>query len=373
MKFKIKKNILLEGLNNVSKALSNRNIIPVLNGILFELDSEGLSLMATDNDLTIKTFIKKDDILNIESEGKIVIIGRYILDIVKKLPFDEIEIEDIDGGKAIISTPNAKYNLNCFNTNDFPKIDIAENDKPIKLLTGKFKEIVNQTVFSTSTQESRPLLTGINFKIVGDILETVATDSYRLSKKIIKLGKDINNNINIVIPAKNVIELIKILENEESELVLYCFSNKILFKYENILFQSSLLNGTYPNTDTLIPTNFETKLLVNLTDFYDVVDRASLLTQVKDKNIVQLEIKDNNIIITSSSPEIGKVEEVMTVKILSGSNMKISFSAKYMMEALKSFASEEVIIMLNGEIKPIIIKEIEEGDLTQLILPIKTY
>ena len=156
-------------------------------------------------------------------------------------------------------------------------------------------------------------------------------------------------------------------------MVLYCFSNKILFKYENILFQSSLLNGTYPNTDTLIPTNFETKLLVNLTDFYDVVDRASLLTQVKDKNIVQLEIKDNNIIITSSSLEIGKVEEVMTVKILSGSNMKISFSAKYMMEALKSFASEEVIIMLNGEIKPIIIKEIEEGDLTQLILPIKTY
>ena len=154
---------------------------------------------------------------------------------------------------------------------------------------------------------------------------------------------------------------------------MYCFSNKVLFKYENILFQSSLLNGTYPNTDTLIPTDFETKLLVNLTDFYDVVDRASLLTQVKDKNIVQLEIKDSNIIITSSSPEIGKVEEVMAVKILSGSNMKISFSAKYMMDALKSFVSEEVIIMLNGEIKPIIIKETEEGDLTQLILPIKTY
>lgn len=373
MKFKIKKNILLEGLNNVSKALSNRNIIPVLNGILFELNSEGLSLMATDNDLTIKTFININDILNVESEGSIVIIGRYILDIVRKLPYDDIEIEDIDGGKAIISTPNAKYNLNCFDINDFPKIEISENDKPIKLLTGKFKEIINQTVFSTSTQESRPLLTGINLKIVGDLLETVATDSYRLSKKIVKLDKDINNNINIVIPAKNIIELVKILENEESTLILYCFGNKVLFKYENILFQSSLLNGTYPNTDTLIPKDFETKLQVNLTEFYDVVDRASLLTQVKDKNIIQLEIKDSNIVITSSSPEIGKVEEVMPVKVLSGINMKISFSAKYMMDALKSFNCEEVIIMLNGEIKPIIIKELEEGDLTQLILPIKTY
>ena len=373
MKFKIKKNILLEGLNNVSKALSNRNIIPVLNGILFELNSDGLSLMATDNDLTIKTFIKRQDIISVDSEGSVVVIGRYILDIVRKLPFDDIEMEDIDGGKVVISTPNAKYNLNCFDLNDFPKVDISENDKPIKLLTGKFKEIVNQTVFSTSTQESRPLLTGINIKIIGNLLETVATDSYRLSKKIIKLDMDINNSINIVIPAKNIIELVKILENEESELVLYSFGNKVLFKYENILFQSSLLNGTYPNTDTLIPQEFETRVQVNLNDFYDVVDRASLLTQVKDKNIIQLEIKDSNIIITSSSLEIGKVEEVMVAKVLNGPNMKISFSAKYMMDALKSFNSEEVIIMLNGEIKPIIIKESENSDLTQLILPIKTY
>ena len=166
MKFKIKKNILLEGLNNVSKALSNRNIIPVLNGILFELNSDGLSLMATDNDLTIKTFIKRQDIISVDSEGSVVVIGRYILDIVRKLPFDDIEMEDIDGGKVVISTPNAKYNLNCFDLNDFPKVDISENDKPIKLLTGKFKEIVNQTVFSTSTQESRPLLTGLNIKII---------------------------------------------------------------------------------------------------------------------------------------------------------------------------------------------------------------
>jgi len=104
MKLKIKKNILLENLNYVSRALSNRNIIPILNGILFELTSEGLSLTSTDNDLTIKTFIEKKDILQIENEGKIVILGKYLLDIIRKLPSDDIVIEEIDGGKAIIST-----------------------------------------------------------------------------------------------------------------------------------------------------------------------------------------------------------------------------------------------------------------------------
>jgi len=374
MKLKIKKNILLENLNYVSRALSNRNIIPILNGILFELTSEGLSLTSTDNDLTIKTFIEKKDILQIENEGKIVILGKYLLDIIRKLPSDDIVIEEIDGGKAIISTETSKYNLNCFEVSDFPNIKIEENDRPIKLSVDGFKDLINQTVFATSNQESRPLLTGVNIKLVGNLLESVATDSYRLAKKSIKLNITFDENINIVIPARNIMELVKILEIDEDEITMFCFNNKVLFKYKNLLFQSSLLNGTYPNTDTLIPTDYEIVLKVDCSKFYDAIDRASILSAIKDKNIIQIETKDNNLVITSSSPEVGKVEEVMLVNIIKGKNIRISFSSKYMLEALKSFKNpEEIMIMLNGEIKPIILKESENSDLTQLILPFKTY
>jgi len=374
MKLKIKKNILLENLNYVSRALSNRNIIPILNGILFELTSEGLSLTSTDNDLTIKTFIEKKDILQIENEGKIVILGKYLLDIIRKLPSDDIVIEEIDGGKAIISTETSKYNLNCFEVSDFPNIKIEENDRPIKLSVEGFKDLINQTVFATSNQESRPLLTGVNIKLVGNLLESVATDSYRLAKKSIKLNITFDENINIVIPARNIMELVKILEIDEDEITMFCFNNKVLFKYKNLLFQSSLLNGTYPNTDTLIPTDYEIVLKVDCSKFYDAIDRASILSAIKDKNIIQIETKDNNLVITSSSPEVGKVEEVMLVNIIKGKNIRISFSSKYMLEALKSFKNpEEIMIMLNGEIKPIILKESENSDLTQLILPFKTY
>ena len=374
MKLKIKKNILLENLNYVSRALSNRNIIPILNGILFELTSEGLSLTSTDNDLTIKTFIEKKDILQIENEGKIVILGKYLLDIIRKLPSDDVVIEEIDGGKAIISTETSKYNLNCFEVSDFPNIKIEENDRPIKLSVEGFKDLINQTVFATSNQESRPLLTGVNIKLVGNLLESVATDSYRLAKKSIKLNITFDENINIVIPARNIMELVKILEIDEDEITMFCFNNKVLFKYKNLLFQSSLLNGTYPNTDTLIPTDYEIVLKVDCSKFYDAIDRASILSAIKDKNIIQIETKDNNLVITSSSPEVGKVEEVMLVNIIKGKNIRISFSSKYMLEALKSFKNpEEIMIMLNGEIKPIILKESENSDLTQLILPFKTY
>lgn len=373
MKLKIKKEVLLESLNNVSKALSNKNIIPVLNGIKFELTFDGLTLTATDTDLTIQTFIDKKNIQQIEEEGSLVIIGRYILDIVRKLPDEIIKIEDLDGSKAIIQTNNSKYNLNCYDIEDFPNVTFDYMDNPIKLDAGKFKEIINRTSFAASTQESRPLLTGINLKIVDNMFICTATDSYRLAKKELTLPNAVESEMNIVIPSKNVNDLIKIIEDDNQILETNILDNKVLFKYKDILFQSSLLNGSYPDTENLIPKDFKICIEANVNEFYNVIDRASLLTQVKEKNIIQLEIKENTLIITSNSPEIGKVEEKMECKNIKNQDLTISFSAKYMLDALKTLSDENLLILLNGEIKPIIIKNTNSGELTQLILPIKTY
>ncbi len=372
MKLKIEKEILLENLNAVTKAISTRNIIPVLNGIEFNLEKKGLYLTATNNDITIKTFIDKKNIKEINEEGKIIIYGRYLLEIIRKLPSEIITIEEIDGNKTVISTKNSKYNLNCFSVNEFPKIDFKETSNPIIMLSSTLKELINQTSFATSLQESRPLLTGINMKIIGNILECVATDSYRLAKKIIKINTPVEESINIVIPARNINELLKIIESEK-DIEMHIFNNKILFKYDNILFQSSLLNGSYPNTDNFVPNNFEMEVEVNLIDFYNMIDRASLLAQSKDKNTIQISIIKDKLIVNSSSQEAGKVEEKIDIINKKGEELKISCSAKYLLEALKTFETETIKLYFNGQIKPIIIKESDEGTLIQLILPIMTY
>ena len=372
MKLKIEKDILLENLNAVSKAMSTRNINPVLNGIKFELTKKGLSLTATNNDITIKSFIDKSNIKEIKEEGTSIIYGRYLLDIVRKLSENLISIEEVDGNKAMISTKNSKYSLNCFPEADFPKIDLKETSDPIVLSSSTLKEIINQTSFATSLQESRPLLTGINIKIVGNILECVATDSYRLAKKVIQINKTLEESVNIVIPARNIIELLRIIELEEN-IEIHTFNNKVLFKYKDILFQSSLLSGTYPNTDNFVPKEFELEIEVNTNEFYNVVDRASLFAQSKDKNTIQISIDKNNLVINSYSQEAGKVEEKMEIVNPKNGELKISCSAKYLLEALKTFESENIKLYFNGQIKPIIIKENDKGDLIQLILPIMTY
>lgn len=372
MKFTIEKNLILENLNNVVRAISTKNIIPVLNGIKLELNEEGLYLTASDSELTIRSFIERKKITNVEQNGVIIIQSKFILDIIRKLPSDIINFELVDGLKIKIYTETSQYDLNCLDAKEYPSLKLEENKNPLVINSGIFKTIINQTSFAISTQELRPLLTGINFKIIGDTLECIATDSYRLAKKNIKLDNPVDEDVNIVIPGKNIIELDKIL-NDDEQMEMHIFNNKVLFKYKNIIFQTNLLSGTYPNTSNLIPTEFEIIINTKLNDFASSVDRAALLTQGKDKNIVKMKVKNSSMIINSYASEIGKVEEKLNIETSADAQIDISFSAKYMLEALKTIKDEDILILLNGEVKPIVIKSVKDESLIQLILPIKTY
>jgi len=371
MKFVIKKNILLENLLNTSKAISSKNLIPILTGIKFELDDSGLYLSASDSDISIRTFISKDKITEVIQVGSIVISGKYIVDIIRKLPDTDIIIEVVDGYNMIIQTTGSEFNLNGIDPNEFPNLDLEETKNPIVLNPLLFKSIINQTFFATSLSETRPLLTGINFKLNGDLLEVIATDSYRLARKQIELKDKYENDFNIVIPGKNLVELSRILEDDKENVYLHIFSNKVLFKYKNIVFLSRLISGTYPVSSNIIPSEFKIDIECNYNDLYDMIDRASLLTSDKDKNTIKLLLNNRELVISSNSPEIGKVEEKISID--NESEISISFSSKYMLEAIKSFNSEKIHLLMNNDNSPIIIKSDKELSLIQLVLPIKTY
>ena len=229
MKFTIKKELLFDALLKVSKALSTKNLIPVLGGIKFELKKKKLILTASDNDITIQTVIESisEDEFKIESEGSIIIQGKYILDIVRKLPDKYINIEVIDELKILIYTENSEFNLNGISESEYPNVGLEESKKKIDISAGVLKNIVSQTAFATSNEESKPVLTGINFNIVGDILECNSTDSYRLARKVVKLDKVSDEAYNIVIPSHNLLEFVKIVGEDEDIVELNIFNNQI--------------------------------------------------------------------------------------------------------------------------------------------------
>lgn len=372
MKFVIDKNILLEALTNVTRAIGIRTTIPILNGIKFTLTEEGLDLLASDSELTIKINIPSKEIKKIENTGSMIIQSKYILEIVRKMPSDIIYFEAIDNNKIKIYTDNNEYNLNCYDISDYPHINIEESREPITIKAETLKSIINETAYAVSTQEVRPLLTGVNLKITGDMLECIATDSYRLSKKNVKLDTIVNNAINIVIPGKSINEFEKMLTTDD-DIIMHIFSNKILFVYKNIQFQTNLLSGTYPDTNHFIPTEFAYMINLDLKSFNDAVDRASLLAQSKDKNIVRVLIDDKLMVISSSASEIGKTEEKLAIESSNKEKLEIAFSSRYMLEALKVIKDDNILLLINSDDKPILIKSVKDESLLELILPVKTY
>ena len=373
MNFQINKDTLLNNLIVAQKALSNKTPNPALQGIKLDVLKDYLVITTSNSDIAIKLTVK-DPSLTVTSEGSALIPGKYFIEIIKKLDGLKVQLSMGADNMLRIEADRSDITLNMMDLEDYPELQFSEKVKSIKINVRVLKTIIRQTAFATSSIENRPILTGVNFKIDGKKLTAIATDSYRLSQKEIELT-DSYEPLNIIIPGRSLEELIKVLENNNDEVELHFDHAKILFKYNNLLFQSRLLEGNYPETNKLIPTDFPTVIKYNKENLMVAIERASLLSSRDGNNaIVKLALRQDNIVeITSNSPEIGKVlEEVYPVDEIVGHPFKIAFSSKYILDALKIFNSSEISIHFTGEIRPFIIKGEYDENMLQLILPVRT-
>lgn len=373
MNFHINKDTLLNHLIIAQKALSNKTPNPALQGIKLEVYKDHLVMITSNSDIAIRLDIK-DASLDVEEEGSILIPGKYFVEIIRKLDSLKVNLSLVADNMLRIEADRSDITLNMMDLDDYPELEFSEKVKSIKINVRTLKSLIRQTAFATSSIENRPILTGVNFKIDGKKLRAIATDSYRLSQKEIKLEESYEP-MNIIIPGKSLDELIKVLENNNDMVEMHFDHSKILFKYGNLLFQSRLLEGNYPETSKLVPTEFPIVVKFNKEALTTAVERASLLSSRDGNNaIVKLELRQDNIVeISSNSPEIGKIlEEVYPVDQLEGTLLKIAFSSKYFLDALKVFNSSEVTVNFTGEIRPFIITGEYDEDMLQLILPVRT-
>ena len=378
MKFDIIREHLLAGLNDVMKAVSSKTTTPILTGIKLDVTNEGLHLTGSDADITIQTFIPVEEdgkqIINVTTTGSIVLQARMFNEIVRKLPTNEVEIEVSNSFATQIRSGKSEFHLIGQDSSEYPLLPELSADQQFSIPADLLKSIIRETVFAVATSESRPVLTGVNWNIHNGELICVATDSHRLARRKVKLEQlppEINN---VVIPGKSLNELNKILEDSTNPVQIVMTSQQVLFKTEDVLFFSRLLEGNYPDTSRLIPTDFKTSVTIDGKALLQAIDRASLLAREDRNNVVRFETIENNVVeISSNSPEIGKVEEEITVSNMEGEGLKISFSAKYMMEALKAIDGQDVVIQFAGAMRPFIIRSIHDDAILQLILPVRTY
>jgi len=377
MNITISRELLLENLNVISRGLPNKSPMPILTGIKFEATDTDLYMTSSNTDISVEVLIS-DDELSIKEPGKTVVPGKFFIEIIRKINSKKINLYLIEDKILVIKADRGEYKLHIMDYIDYPNIDFVCLENPLKLEAPVLKSLIKETVFATASSEKKPILTGVNFKHNAGKLIATATDSFRLSQKIVNIED--YNDFNITIPNKSLDELLKAIDNYEDELSLYLSNNKLLVKYKNVLFQTRLLDGNYPDTSKLIPSEFPIVIKFNKDELVDAVERVSLLSprdKEKDKeitySIIKLCIKKDRIVeISTTNATIGDAkEELIPTNIEANNPIVIGFSSRYLIEALRSFISTEVSLNLSGEIRPFVIRGDKDSNLTQLILPVR--
>lgn len=375
MLFTIDRDLLLNNLLIMQRGLPTRTPLPILNSIRFEIRQDHIILTSSNTDIAIQVLIDDKD-LQIGNTGSITVSGKFLIDIIRKIDSQKVEFTLIEERILIIYADRSEFKLRLMDASDYPEIDfLDESTKPLEIDASLLKDVIKATNYATSASEKRPILTGVNLKYNDNNMYLVATDSYRLAQKEINIRSKADN-FDIVIPNKSLDDLSKILDYADDNVEMFVSPNKTLFKFNNIMFQTRLLEGNYPDTKRIIPTTFPVVIPFNKEELLHAVERVSLLSprdRDSNYNIIKLKLKeDKTVEISSTNAEIGDANEVIiptgdTV----GPIFNIAFSSRYLGDALKSFSSTEVIISFAGEVKPFVLKGTEKDDALHLILPVR--
>lgn len=380
MHFVVDRRIFVENVQHVNKSISSRTTIPILTGMKIDVSSAGITLTGSDSDISIETFIPKEDdeneYIDIFQEGRIVLQARFFVDIVRKLPGDKIEIFVQEQFATTIRSGSAVFHLNGLDPEEYPVLPKLSEEQMFQLPQNILKNMIHQTVFAVSTQETRPVLTGVNFEAEDGVLTCTATDSHRLAMRKVPFETTSDDLIfsNIVVPGKSLNELNKILTDTDDPVDVVITDTQVLFKLKNLLFYSRLLDGNYPVTKTMIPEQSKTDLELPRKELLATLERAFLLSKEIKNHVVHLRILENNEIeIMSVSSEIGKVKEKVTCEKVKGEEIRISFNGKNLIDALKVIDSDHVYIRFTGAMSPFTLQPTDTDQMLHLFSPVRTY
>ena len=363
MKFNCNGLTLAEAVLKVSKACAVRTTAPVMECIKITAKGDGISLLATDGELSIEKQIDAE----IFEEGAVCVPGKLFTDFIGKLSGEEVCVSTGDKNVEIAYRDSKSY-IQAISAEEFPAINLEVSENSFALKQKVFKDIVADTVFCCAQDDSRPILKGSLLEL-GDKLTVTALDGYRLAVSETDILSK-SGETSLICPARTLNEISKMLTGEEDEeVILYEDGGQLLVKSEGTTIVSRLYRGEFIQRDSVIPKKFSTTVTVDRNELISSAERASILNRGDKNNLVTVEIISDKVRITSVS-DYGTVDETVEAET-DGVDLTISMNAKYLLDALRALKEEKIVISLNGAISPFILQNQEKKDSLYLILPVR--
>lgn len=362
---------LLTALNTVSKAVNLNSTLPVLNNILLKAESKKLTFAATNLEIAITTEIKAD----IKNEGSLTVPARLFASYVSLLSSGKVELANKEGLDLQLKSEKSQTRIKGISADEFPLVPQVKKEVSLVLSASDLLSAINQVAFAAARDMVRPVLAGVHLRANKKEVRLVATDSYRLSEKIINPVQAPDQEVSFIVPARTVQELARILEKGKETVELDISANQVLFIYKNVELASRLIEGSYPDYEQIIPKKHITTVATKTDELANAVKRVNLFA--KDSHSVKLQVTaDKKLKIMSDATQIGE-EQAEVSATTAGSENTAAINANYLLEALSAVDSSEVNLELGEKMVPIVIHpakaKTKDGkkDYLHLIMPLK--
>ncbi|MCJ7521810.1 MAG: DNA polymerase III subunit beta [Dehalococcoidia bacterium] len=370
MKVSCSQEDLNRGLAVVGRAVATRAVLPITNNVLIAAEGSQLKLAATNLEVAITCWIGA----TIEEEGTITIPARLVTDFVNSLPSGRIDMTVAPRGQSVeLTCARYEAHISGLDAADFPPIPKIDEGVTIKVKSEELRTAINQVAFAAASEESRPVLTGVQADFDGDTLTLAAADGFRLAVRKLTLDNVVEEKVTVIIPARSLAELNRLISDQEEpvELTINPKKSQVIFRLRNVEMVSQLIQGTFPNYDQLIPQSYTTKAVVNLADFLRATRSASIFAR-DGSGIVRLQVmpKDGKgkIAISARAEEVGdNVGEVDAT--VEGEETKIAFNGKYLVDVLGVLGEDEVAFEATTSSSPGVLRPVGKDNYVHVVMP----
>jgi DNA polymerase-3 subunit beta len=381
MKVSCQQEQLAKGLSIVGRAVSTKTTLPVLNNILLATDNENggrLKLAATNLEISITVWVPA----TVQEEGDITVPARLLSEFVGSLGSqgkDSTIQLSLDQPTLTLHVKGGRYeaNIKGIASEDFPSIQSMSNSaNSISVEAGVLKEAINQVAFAASTDETRPVLTGIFANFSGNKVVLAAADSFRLAVRTAGLASEVGQAFTAILPSRAMTELARIIPDDDSLVAISVNANKsqALFKTETVHFTSSLIEGNFPNYQQIIPKNYQTRAVLETSSLSQAVRTAGIFAKDSGGNIVKLsilpgeDVTPGSLLLTANAAEVGDNRNEIDASV-DGQNAQIAFNAKYMIDVLNVITTGQVALELQSPSNPGVVRPVGKDDYVHVIMP----
>ena len=364
MKFECEKTLLASAIEGVSRAITNRSAIPVLEGIYLKAEGFNLTLTGYDMEMGITTTIE----CNVLVPGETVLEAKLLLSMVSRMPAGDVRIELTDEGQAIISGGVAEFEIPAMNASDYPSLPVTGADNTMTIPTSMMRELIEKTIYAVSQDDKKPAHTGELFVIEPGSLTIVALDGYRLA--IIQRDVECTRDIRIIIPAKTLQELLKIMGGPDDPVKIDANRRYVVFTTNGYTIMSRLIEGDFLNYESVIPKDKKTRVTVDCKTFINTIERASLIITERLKNPLRITFAEDKITVRCQTP-LGKVVDEFPPVAMTGDPVEIGFNNRYLLDAMRYSKCERMVLEINGPLSPVKILPEDGKDFIYLVLPVR--